>query len=76
MKITIDIPDNYVNRLSTWASIGRTLREARRLIDESMPVMIDEQEAFFACIQELDDITPALEALHYYARQQIWIESK
>lgn len=60
MKVTIDISDCFVDRLRHWASVGRTLTEARHLIEDHI---IDSERAI-ACEDELRDITNALDALH------------
>ena len=75
MKITIDIPDMYVERLSKWASVSRTLNEAKDIL-ESVECRVGDDDCTAdrvqACHNELRDITPALNELHQVARNMIW----
>jgi hypothetical protein len=68
MKIEIEIPDLYVEPITRWASISRTLTTAARLIDCFVPPSEDD----FDTAQELRDIEPAINALHQATRDALW----
>ena len=75
MDIQVSISDNYVERLSKWASVQRTITRAMELLDhpESEP---PDYEDVMHCVAELRDIGPAIDHLHQMARNQIWEAQK
>jgi hypothetical protein len=79
MKLTIDIPDQYVKILSKWASVARTLHESERIINECLPPSIlseVKEDQISNNLEELNDIIPALDNLHSTVRSAIWEEEK
>jgi hypothetical protein len=72
MEVTVEIPDVYVQRLARWASLSRTLCEAQRLLEQFIPEDAALEDEVQACIQELKDITPAIDALHKAVQPIIW----
>lgn len=75
--IVIDnLPPSHERMLSQWASVQRTITEARRLLlncTENEDVTTD---AIHACVDELGDIGPALDCLHQLVRNQLWAQQK
>lgn len=82
MRLGFEISDTYVERLSKWASISRTLTESLRLVEElrqrvePLKDMDQEVVALLDRIElnsdELQDITMAIDHLHQMARSNIW----
>jgi hypothetical protein len=76
MQITIDIPEQHLNRIRKWASVQRTLNESIRLLEGLCGDVVvnnaEAQEMIEANIQELKDIGPAIADLHYIVRGKIW----
>jgi len=70
--------------LRGWASVGRTLREAKALLDlcdDALDVEEDEETAELAdricdCLDELEDLIPLLESLHTRVREQLVIRQR
>lgn len=71
MKVTITVSDHYVSVLRKWASVSRTLNEAKRLILTVDPDS-EEGDSREACYQELVDLEPSLNALHMAFRSAVW----
>jgi hypothetical protein len=44
VRITIDVPDMYVDRLRTWASVSRTLNQSKTLVQEFGDLALDSKE--------------------------------
>lgn len=78
MTITIEIPEQHINRLRKWASAQRTFNESIRLLEDACGDVVvntrETQEMIEANIQELKNIGPALADLHYIVRGKIWEE--
>ncbi len=74
MKVIIEIPDMDVKILSQWASVSRTLNEAKRHCGYSAISNDDEHARYRAdvCEDELNEIEPALNRLHQSVRNEIW----
>lgn len=75
MKIEIEISDQYAKILSNWASVGRTLTtavKAAAAAAESDQVDASDAEMFRHCFDELTELMPAIDHLHYQARQAMW----
>lgn len=81
MIVTIDISENYIEVLSKWASVSRTLGESKKLLEDYYDLYNDEwgfsgdkskQEEINHNIGELEQITPALDHIHNAVRSQIW----
>ena len=68
MKITIELPDQYVEPLSRWASVSRTLTNAASLIDDHVALDADEWDT----AGELRELEPPLNALHQAVRNELW----
>jgi mannitol/fructose-specific phosphotransferase system IIA component (Ntr-type) len=64
----INLQDNHVKLCKEWASFRRTLQEAIRLLDEGMDA--DPHDAH-RCIEELEAITPTIEAMQFAIRAAI-----
>ncbi len=71
MKVTIDIPDNYIPLLRRWASVSRTLMEAGKLLEDSEGPST-YQDRVNDCVEELDDLTTPLDVLYQTVRSAIW----
>lgn len=73
MKIELELHEPYIRVLSKWASVGRTFREAQRHC-ETVAGQDDAGEAERAqhCLDEIEEILPALEHLHHTARTELW----
>jgi hypothetical protein len=76
MYINIDhLTPSHVKLLSKWASVQRTVTQARHLLLEcatrhqQSDMTLDDINA---CVDELSDIGPALDALHQLVRSQLW----
>lgn len=80
MRITVDVPDMYVEMLAKWASVSRTLKASHRLLHEFLSTveLVSDgttDEVTTNC-DELRDITPALDALHQVVRSALWVERR
>jgi hypothetical protein len=80
VKVTIEISTAYLNTISKWASVSRTLNEAKRLIDayalNHLMDDSDEQEKAMNCLEELKMVEPMLDQLHRATREALWYENK
>lgn len=63
-EVTISIPRMYAEKLSTWASVGRTVDEAVRLLQLCAGEIVSEEweERSIACETELSALKQALDA--------------
>lgn len=73
MKITIELGDNYIPTLKKWASVSRTLNEARRLLEEYSELNTDPNvdDQIDANYDELGEIEPGLNHLHQALREAL-----
>ena len=70
MQVTININDNYVEPIKHWASVSRTLNQARRLLGELIPEVDTETgTSLQECMEELSDIEPFLNHIHQAIRE-------
>lgn len=79
VTVPVTLVRYHASTLAHWASVARTLNEARRLIvnagsipdadDDELISHVDDCEA---CLNELDDLIPALDHLHSATRRQLW----
>ena len=60
MKLTIELPDNWADLISDWASIRRTLTQALQTTTDS------------DCANELEEIIPAIESVQFAIRRVVW----
>jgi hypothetical protein len=67
-EVTITIPRIYFERLSTWASVGRTIDEAVRLLDQAEVV---DDDPHLYCIRELLALKQALDACNAAAKHKL-----
>jgi hypothetical protein len=76
MKITIELSDRDVEVLKKWASVSRTLNNASYCCDELLDLTEDGRlvDRAHLCIEELEEIGPVLDRLHYIVRDQIWLQ--
>lgn len=74
VKIEIEISEQYVKILSKWASVSRTLNEAKSLLSNFSELTkdIELSERIDICFSELETIEPALNNLHQMARMKLW----
>ena len=80
MQVTIDLSDHHVDRLLHWASLCRTLTETQRIYGQLLTVIKDGgltlddglQERLDNNEQELEDIEPAMTALHQAFREAVF----
>ena len=72
--ITITIHEPYLKVLEKWASVGRTLNTARQACEDidNDSLTESELEKYSHCVNELEELTPALEHLLYQTQQQLW----
>lgn len=68
MILKIELTPNHVALCRKWASMRRTLEEAKRLLDPASTDPSDVEDDKLACIGELDEIIPTIEALQFAVR--------
>lgn len=78
MKIEIDIPEMYVDVISRWASVSRTLDVAENGCEQAAEVTKDERdrEEFLYCCKEIRILRRPLDVLHKLAQTAIWEKNR
>lgn len=73
MRIEIDINDPYIDVIRKWASVSRTLNQAKKACRVAADHSDEtDAEKFIWCLNELRQIEPAIDALHQTAQSAIW----
>jgi seryl-tRNA synthetase len=77
MKVVVEIGDNYIELISKWASVSRTLNESKRLVGTLLDHAKDSPappdiEPVNSNLDELTDIEPFLNHIHQQVRTAIW----
>lgn len=65
----IDLMDSDIQTLSNWASVARTLNEARRILNDGASCDLERE----SCIEDLRDLVGPLDRLHNEFRQSLWV---
>jgi hypothetical protein len=78
MKIEIDIPDMYVEVISRWASVSRTLDVAEDGCIEASANCSDERdrEKYVHCADEISTLRRPLDVLQKCAQSAIWQKNR
>ena len=66
--VSLEVPPLHVKLLRNWASVSRTLTQARDLL---LSGEFPDEEVALACVSELESLTPAMDSLHSTVRNQI-----